>query len=352
MTTTIVHAGFHKTGTTSIQEFLTARREWLAAQNVFYEPDGTGSLTGHHRLACWLSTHRISPGPNDLFTPERERYSSMLQARSLKAENFSYPFSTTNPIRLISSEIFNTFDLAELIKMKTFLGSIDRFILYVRNGIGFIYSCWASKVRWGHIGSFDAFLKETLGFAPNTPLSGALQFVDVLSNLFGPERISIRNFNTALQHKRGIVGDFVEGELGLAAPAKVDKERISNRTISWIATEVQRALNLWNKDKGFDAAAAARGRLNEALHSPDGEALMDEFRQKLETRTKLITIRDMHPTKIGMDGIAFRGSASFRGACEWHFPFDEPASFVPTHHLVEVLAALPGFKRLAQTDPL
>jgi hypothetical protein len=347
---TIVHAGFHKTGTTTIQDFLATHREWLAAQSVHYAPDIEGDLSGHHRLACWLSAPHESQGPNDLFTPEREIYSGMIAARSLEEEVLRSVVSNASAIQLISSEIFDTFDAAELIKLKSFLGFIDRFVLYVRDGIGLLYSCWASKVRWGHTGSFDAFLKGALDFAPGTPIVGALEYVDLLVALFGPERISMRSFNAALRHERGLVGDFVECELNLQAPADVERDRRSNVTISSTVTEAQRALNIWTKDKGFEAGAVARGRFNEALHGAGGKALIDELTQSLVAATKSISIGDMHPTKIGMDGmIAFPKSAAFRNSCEWHFAFDEQTSFVPTDNLVQALDALPSFRRLVET---
>jgi hypothetical protein len=57
----------------------------------------------------------------------------------------------------------------------------------------------------------------------------------------------------------------------------------------------------------------------------------------------------MHPTKIGTDGLmGFPGNIAFRHCCEWHFAFDEPASFVPTDDLVQVLSALPAFMHMTR----
>jgi hypothetical protein len=69
VTATIVHAGFHKTGTTTIQDFLAENREWLAAQDVHYPVDIGSPRTAHNRMACWLFSPRPFSGPNDFFTP-------------------------------------------------------------------------------------------------------------------------------------------------------------------------------------------------------------------------------------------------------------------------------------------
>lgn len=157
MTKTVVHAGFHKTGTKTLQGFFATHREWLADKYVCYPPTLSGDLTGHHRLACWCGSPRTACWPNDLFVAEREIIAEISAARTLTAEGLQQTLSTSHPLRLLSSEIIGTFDAREFANFRSVVDPIDRIVVYIRNGIIFIYSCWAAKVRWGHRGSFMDF---------------------------------------------------------------------------------------------------------------------------------------------------------------------------------------------------
>lgn len=52
--TVFFHIGFAKTGTTSIQRFLTANRASLAGMGILYPRAGTCGMDPHHQLACSL----------------------------------------------------------------------------------------------------------------------------------------------------------------------------------------------------------------------------------------------------------------------------------------------------------
>lgn len=55
----MVHCGLHKTGTTALQNFLTANRAVLRQHGVLYPTTGTpGGLTGHHNLAWQMARDR------------------------------------------------------------------------------------------------------------------------------------------------------------------------------------------------------------------------------------------------------------------------------------------------------
>lgn len=189
ITKTIVHAGFHKTGTTTLQQGLAATRTWLDQHGLVYPVEHCGVMPAQHELACKLCSPRGSGGPNDLFLPEREAFADAIGARVGAPANVPPSACSMHACRLISSEIFSTFDESEIRGLAAAVEPIDRFILYVRNGISFIYSCWAAKVSWGHQGEFDEFLRASLDFEPATPIVGPLLYVEMLIELFGSNRV-------------------------------------------------------------------------------------------------------------------------------------------------------------------
>jgi hypothetical protein len=346
MTRTIVHAGFHKTGTTTLQDFLATHRRWLAEQGLHYPADLQPQLTGHHSLAGRLSVARTLDGPNDLFTIEREVFSRIIGARDLPAEAFATALSTDLPLTLLSSEEFETFNPAELSNLESCVGFIDRFVLYVRSGIKYIFSCWSAKVRWGYTGAFKTFLRATVDFEPATAVLGPVQFVDMLIDRFGRDRIKVRSFDDAFRHPRGLIGDFVEKELRLAEPKGLRTDYRSNVSPPAVITEVQRALNIWAGVTALGMAPASHTSLRAALAAPDGKRLLEEFTDILAPIMKTITIGDCRPSTISNDGsircLSGR-SASLLGI--WRFPWEEGIAYCETEELTQALEPCESFIR-------
>lgn len=350
MTTTIVHAGLHRTGTTTLQDFLAKHRDWLAEQGVHYPPDMHGEWAGHHRLACRLSSGRAFDGPNDLFTAEREVFSEMIGARKMALEAFAPGMATDLPVTLLSSEIFGAFDAAELADLQSFVGPIDRFVLYVRNGVDFIHSCWAAKVRWGHQGSFDAFLRATVEFEPMTPVRGPLRFAELLIDRFGADRIKIRSFDAALAHPRGLIGDFIQGELGLAELKGLETNLWSHVSPPVVVTEVQRALNIRAGPARPGVAPSSHVALRAALAGASGGGMLADFTRRLAPIMKTIAIGDLRPV-----GLASVGSLQFLEEplatllWGWRFPLDETAPWCATKDLMRAFEGCESFARLSMT---
>lgn len=348
MTTTIIHAGLHKTGTTTLQDFCADNRNWLAERGVHYPADLYDEWAGHHRLACRLSSARPSNGCNDLFTPEREVFSEAIGARKQPLEAFSPAISTDLAFSLLSSEIFETFNAVELANLESFLGHIDRFVLYVRNGVSYIFSCWSAKVNWGYTGSFDTFLRATVEFEPMTPVLGPIRFVDLLIERFGKDRIKVRSLDAALQHPRGLIGDFVEQELGLAEPKGLATNLRSNASPPAVVTEVQRALNVLAGPSRPGIAPASHNTLRTALAGPNGEEMLADFEHRLTPIMKTITIGHLRPAEIARDGsIASLSEPLAHVFADWRLAFDERAWWCETEELLRALAQCESFAQVA-----
>jgi hypothetical protein len=346
--TTIVHVGLHKTGTTTLQDFLAKNRGVLAENGVHYPADPHSEWSGSHRLACWLSSPRALDGPNDLFTPEREVFSRRIGAHNSSAADFRGSLATDLPVTLLSSEIFETYNRAELTFLRSFVGPIDRFVLYVRNGIGYIHSCWSAKVHWGYTGTFAGFLRATLDFAPATPVFGPLRFTQLLFDCFGHDKVSVRNLATASTHSRGLVGDFLEGELKLGAIEGLETSLRSNVSPSHAVTEVERALNIRAASSQTEKADESRNALQAALAGPAGARMLEEFTRRLAPIMKTIAIGELGSARISADGsIRDLGEPLASLFSDWRFGLDERKPSCETQDLLAALEHCEVFTRLA-----
>ncbi len=348
MTRTIVHAGFHKTGTTTLQQGLAANRVWLEQQGWIYPVEHCGDMPAQHELACKLCSARVSPGPNDLFLPEREAFSSGWGARGgAPIEGAPFPPSA-HAARVISSEIFSTFDQNETLRLAAAIGPVERFVLYVRNGIGYLHSCWAAKVRWGHKDGFDSFLRASVDFEPATPILGPISYVDMIVGLFGADRISVRNFDVALQHPRKLFGDFLEVELGLPEGLDFPTGLVANASPSKVITEVQRALNVLGGRSKPGEAPSSHAALRQSLASPNGSRLVDLFSKSLQPITKPICIADITRSTFAEDGSFRRCVDRSSRMTGWKFPPEERSSFCDTDELLDALGQLPEFVEISK----
>jgi hypothetical protein len=348
---TLIHAGFHKTGTKSLQGFLSRNRAWLGQKGVHYPEDVGGDFSGHHRLACWLSSARPSGGPNELYLPEREIFSAAISARAIPAAAFRNSLSSRCPVRLLSSEVIATFDAAELARLREFVGEPIGFVLYLRDGIRYLQSCWAAKVRWGYSGAFDEFLRGALAACRGSCISGPIGFVMLLTEMFGPDSVSVRSFDLALMHRQGLVGDFVEHELGVGPLDGLETDGRANTSPAVGVTELQRALNIHFSRQARSAAQHSHDRLRDMLAGPGGEGALASITEAIAPVRRTIRIGDVNPIGVAADGsLHIPGGAPAEGFSKWRFPRDEPASWVRTDDLMDVLASNPEFGRLTAVD--
>jgi hypothetical protein len=343
LTRTIVHAGFHKTGTTTIQDGLRDHADWLAAQGIHY-PDDPSGLGGHPGLACWLSRARAGGEPGDLFHADREAFAGSRGFRSMPEETYAAACATDLPVRLVSSEVFDTFDAAELDRFEAFLAPIDRVVVYYRGGIRFLYACWSTKVRWTGTQPFDDFLREAWARRPATPITAQISQIEALVDRFGEDRVSVRSFDAARSHPRGLIGDFVEGELGLPPIEPFKAKPAANVTPPLMVIEVLRALNL---AVGFGKATAdARGRFYRAMPTMQGP-VPDALAERLAPVVRAVSIADIAASPPRADGrVDLPDTPAARLLSDWRFPAEETAQYIPTGALMQALSGSALFQGL------
>ena len=342
---TLVHAGFHKTGTTSIQAFLSRSAAWLATRGIDYPLAGRDAAQAHHALACACAGNRDAGGPNDLFVPERQAFCMRwpCQPGSQAPGGTADDFAT----RVYSSEIFATFDAAELQCLLARIGPVDRFILYYRGGIDFLYSCWATKVRWGATMSFREFLGDCMQGQPGTPIAGAFACVDNLVAIAGREHVELRNYDAACQHPQGIVGDFTEHVLGLACETELAAPRM-NQTPMPALIELSRALCLVLAQQGSPVGIHPRLVATLQRNSVARE-LADELYALIAPLMQPLTIGDLRQPVALLDADGNVRTPASRGADmfdTWAFPRAQACAQVETSALLDALATRPELREL------
>src|SRR5439155_26501411 len=337
MSRTFVHVGLHKTGTTTLQNALVQSRDALQRQGVVY-PDYPGcEYAGHHYLACQLSRSRHSGGPNDMFLIERESFSERTNARRTGPTPFEALWGRRGARMILSSEIFCTFDTNELSTLTDYLGDDARLIVYYRSGIRFVHSCWATKIRWGSNQDFVDFLQQTLRGEPGTPLIGGVRFVRLLLDALGETRVSVRDFDEAIRHPRGIPGDFLEEELQLdPVPSRGE---VINASPSYVDLELFRALRHHITQSG-GGRKFGYGLFNRVVQLRDGALLRDQLRETVEAASGRISIATTTVPSSFMrsDGtLAIADEAAAQRLQGWKLDPNESVKYVSAGDLLDRL---------------
>ncbi len=335
MTRTIVHAGFHKTGTTTIQNALRDHAGWLAGQGVHY-PDDPSGLGGHPGLACWLSRPRAASQLNDLFQIERESYARTQGFRSIPDDTYTGACATDLPLRLISSEVIDTFDAAELERLESFLAPIDRVVVYYRGGVRFPYACWSAKVHWGAVQSFPEFLRDAWARKPATAIAAQVSQIDSLIARFGEHRISVRGFDAAHGHPRGLIGDFVEQALGLPPIEPFLARPAANVTPPLMVIEILRAISV--AVGSGNPIREAQARFFQSMQTLRGPA-PDELAERLAPLVRSVSIADVAGSPVRADGLVdLPDTPAARRLADWRFAAHEAVQYIATGDLMQALS--------------
>ena len=197
----IIHAGTHKTGTTTLQCFLDSNKRALRKGGILYPTSGRPKgliKTGHHLLAWSLvDTRYVSNMLLDKNNEGLNRENWM----NLRKEIDEWTGHTT----LISSEDFEYISLsnADFIR-NLFSDHKIHVIMYFRKPTNYLKSLYAEFVRSGMFyGNIIEFIDYSINFfqyynKANTWLDAGIDCVDV------------RHFDHIVKSETGLINDFVQ----------------------------------------------------------------------------------------------------------------------------------------------
>jgi hypothetical protein len=153
----ILHIGFHKTGTSALQEYFSENRETLKKHGVFYPQSLNEKYSGNVDLS-WV------------FNENAPSYAKLNPDEKIQIETFykEQIEKTDCETVIISSEDFSLLDaqLKSIECLKSFLSGYEvTIIAYVREPMEFMFSLYSHAVRSGLLTcSFQTYISKHYNF--------------------------------------------------------------------------------------------------------------------------------------------------------------------------------------------
>ena len=213
-----IHAGFHKTGTSSIQHFCAVNEERLANFGIQYPVAGRKRLGAHHTLV------------EELLSEKPKSYWDTIVA--------SVKQGTTV---LISSEAFGRLTKRGIQELKQIVDGIPvKLIFYIRDYASHAQSTYVQRTRQGlNLLDFDEFFPSYLRPKRLAHSAKLMNWAEA----FGRENVRLRSLDPRHLDHGNLIGDFVSA-LGLKTasfPLEEGQER-QNVSPGWKAVEILRAV--------------------------------------------------------------------------------------------------------------
>lgn len=231
----LVHAGFHKTGTTALQSAFAAVRPALLAEGVLY-PGDQGS---HHRAAMALTGRTWGWGSRGGRPPQPKQWNRV------RKQAVAYPGRV-----VISSEALSLADDAVVDRMVTELGR-DRahMVVTLRPFAMLLSSSYQQYLKYGLAMPYEKWLRKVFEAPPACPPSPNFwkrnDHAGVMARWaerIGPERVTMVMLDSA---DRGFLYRTFESMLALPEGLLVPDESLiaSNRSMTAAESELLRLLN-------------------------------------------------------------------------------------------------------------
>ncbi|WP_013334583.1 hypothetical protein [Gloeothece verrucosa] len=215
-----LHIGTPKTGTSTLQHFLTVKRQELLKEGFLYPLAGTidfdpGILMSHEKLSIAIKHELNIPVSYKLYKQEEWRNTLKTEWNRLHDEINKH--SGRNVV--ISAESFSDFELEGIKLIKKNLSNSDvKIVVYIRQQDEFYQSWYNQKVKIGIYGKdIHQFITED-----RPDYIYYYNFLQSWRKVFGKENIILRVFEKQ-QLKNGLIGDFLE-----AISFKENKDYLKN----------------------------------------------------------------------------------------------------------------------------
>lgn len=200
MPTVYIHIGQHRTGTTSLQNFLAANRNVLYEKGFIY-PEFLKPASSH--FFAW----HCGFGNRNLTNEEHEQVRAVLQKTKREALENSKDI-------LISSEIlFSNIRKSALKKIREqFTGFDVKIICYLRRQDEYIQSYYTQYIKYGNTLDVNAYVKRKMFRWYHRFLPPAFNWYNKLkpyASVFAKENIFIRPFEKQQLEGGDVVADFL-----------------------------------------------------------------------------------------------------------------------------------------------
>ncbi len=227
----IIHAGFNKTATSSIQETCANNQDKLEKLGFYYPLFKLGDRVISNHSAPFYSLFTSKKAKS---FPHYRWGVDTIEANQKYEEQLNHIFQQNHEKILISGEGISNLTRLELDRMRKKIQSYNydvRVIIFVRSPGSQIHSEVQQKVKSGHSIEKFSFSKKSI-------------IIDKIESVF-PEA-EFFSFRNACQHKDGPVGYFFE-RIGVAKSSSL-KFLTSNESLSAQAT---RLISFINKEQPF-----------------------------------------------------------------------------------------------------
>lgn len=182
-----IHIGWHKTGSSSIQEFLLTNKQKLIDCERIYFPSEGMLICAHHPIAWAFQDKKSSPwGTVDIPQEGPEKFIQDIHdaAESVGCDTI-----------VLSSEEFCFLNKSQILKFKLALNKCDfdaSVIAYVRRQDSLIESAYNMEVKW-----WGSRLRMTFQEYVNahTPYVSYTQVLKEWADVFGKESLIVRPFS-------------------------------------------------------------------------------------------------------------------------------------------------------------
>jgi hypothetical protein len=241
-----IHIGRHKTGTSSLQQFLVTNQAALLRRGIDYANEGRGGRIAHHDLAS-IFARRLRARSRELSAEERTEVAAVLEAER------------TAPVVLLSSEAFQN-ALPELVA-QYFPRGRTKLVCYLREQVEYAVSAYQQQVHaTNHCLPIEESIKRLV--------VNYDAFLAAWEMAFGADSLRVRCYDRQALKGGDIVVDFLD-VLGIDDTEGLSfDDRDQNPSIGGALLEFKRVLNAFN-DGSIDQrrmyrAMAALALSNEA----------------------------------------------------------------------------------------
>jgi hypothetical protein len=242
----ILHIGTEKTGTTSIQEFLSENKEELKKQGIFIPKSPCGSAPNHRKLAtaCFNDGNTDDSFVN--FKIKDFKNWQVKTFKEIKSELVSSPINT----HILSSEHFSSrlTSKAEILRLYDFLKAIYseiKVVVYFRRQDEYAVSLYSTHLKSGGVSK---------NILPVSAGASRYDYYDICKKwegVFGLNTIDVRIFDRKVLRDGNVISDFCDIS-GIDETNTKEVARESNPSITPLAQEVLREFNLLSQEKEVD----------------------------------------------------------------------------------------------------